>query len=86
MDARHLRRGDILDAELARPPRAASGDPGDRVVVGQRQRRHPGLRGRVDDLGRRQLAVGDGRMALQLDQHDAQPSRKGCAAGAWTKT
>ena len=33
----------------ARPPAAraasaASGDPGDRVVVGQRQRRHPGLR------------------------------------------
>ena len=68
VDAGHLDRRDELDPEA---PAAAARfrDPGDRVVVGQGQRRHPGLGGLLDDLGRRQLAVGVGRMALQLDQH-----------------
>ena len=71
--AGHLDRRHQLDPEPLAAS-AASADPRDRVVVGQRQRRHPRLRSFGDDLGRRQLPVGDRRMALQLDQHAPQPS------------
>ena len=56
--ARHLDRRHQLDPQ---PPRRlfGLGHPRDRVVVGQRQRRHARLRGFPDDPSRRQLPVGD---------------------------
>ena len=61
VDAGHLDRRHQLDRVLlGRPSRL--GDPGDRVVVGQGQRRHARLGGPRHHLGGRQLAVGDRRV------------------------
>ena len=66
--ARHLDRRHQLDPKLLGGLRRLS-HPGDRIVVGQRQRRNPGLGGFLDNLGGHQLPVGDRRMALKLNQH-----------------
>ena len=68
VDAGHLDCRHQLDAQ-PRCRLCRLGDAGDRVVVCQCQRRHPGLGGPGDDVGGRQLPIGDGRVALQLDQH-----------------
>ena len=68
--AGHLDRRHQLDAEPLGGARRL-GDAGDRVVVGQGEGRDARLGRPLDDLRRRQLAVGDGRVALQLDQHRA---------------
>jgi hypothetical protein len=68
VDAGHLDSRHQLDPDPLRGLRGL-GDPRDCIVVSQRQRRHSGLGSFRNDLGRRQLPVGDNGMALQLDQH-----------------
>ena len=78
VNARHLDRRHQLDPQPLRRRRGLR-DPGDRVVVGQRQRRNPRLRSFLDHLGGRQLPVRNRRMTLQLDQH----RRRSLADGPW---
>jgi hypothetical protein len=68
--ARHLNRRHQRDPVRARGL-VGLGDAVDRVVVGEGQRRHPGFRCRGDHPAGRQLAVGEGRMRLQVE-HQAR--------------
>ena len=72
MDAGHLDRRHQLDPEPLRRF-LRRGHAGDGIVVGKRQRRNPGLRSFLDHFRGGQLPVRDGRMTLQLDQHDGAP-------------
>src|SRR4029079_14589789 len=66
VDAGHLDRGDVLQTELGRGPVRLL-HPGNAVVVGQRHHGYSRLGGGADDVGGRELAVGDGRMRLEID-------------------
>ena len=66
MDARELHRGHALDPGLTRGGQGVA-NPSDRVVVGERHHRHPGRRSGPRDVGRGELAVGDGGMRLEID-------------------
>src|SRR6185436_5087439 len=66
VDAGHLDGGDVLQTELGRGPVRLL-HPGNAVVVGQRHHGYSRLGGGADDVGGRELAVGDGRMRLEID-------------------
>ena len=66
VDGGDLHGGDDPHAEpLARRDRL--GDPGDGVVVGERQQLHARLGGALHDLGGAERAVGVGRVRLQVE-------------------
>ena len=77
VDARHLDRRHVLDAELGRGP-ARLVDAGDAVVVGERHHRHPGLGGRAGDIAGLELAVGDGGVGLQVDHRTRELVHANC--------